>query len=163
MDGWLEGHPVLTCLHSIDVCSTAMAVMGLHALCPQIPLLLPTWTTDEYFIFWTPKQTQFIVHLNWFDRFFVFVCLVVFFGGNPSFSVLLFLQSTRVHPLGMMWWFCFSNYGLFLPLPPLFLFSFYLCTLFLLESPPSPFTLQTHRTKTKFLSPRCAQCTQARC
>lgn len=120
-------------------------------------LLLPTWTTNEYFIFWTRQQTELMVNLNWFDSFFLF------FLGNLSFSVLLFLQSILVHPLGIMWWFCFSNYGLFLPIPPLFLFLFFLCTLFLLESPPPPFTLQTHPTKTKFLSPRCAQCTQARC
>lgn len=135
-----------------------MAVQGLHVLCPSMSLLLPTWTTNEYFIFWTRQQTELMVNLNWFDSFFLFVFL-----GNLSFSVLLFLQSILVHPLGIMWWFCFSNYGLFLPIPPLFLFLFFLCTLFLLESPPPPFTLQTHRTKTKFLSPRCAQCTQARC
>lgn len=31
MDGWLEGHPILTCLHSIDRFSAAMAVQGLIA------------------------------------------------------------------------------------------------------------------------------------
>lgn len=34
MDGWLEGHPILTCLHTIDIFSTAVAVQELHALCP---------------------------------------------------------------------------------------------------------------------------------
>lgn len=70
-----------------------------HSYCPLGP---------QMSIFWTPKQTEFMLNLYWFDSFGFFLG-----GGNPSFSVLLFLQSVLVHPLGIMWWFCFSTMACF--------------------------------------------------
>lgn len=46
--------------------STAMALIAC-AMCPKMPFLLPTWTTDECFIFHKDFQTEFVVNLSWSD------------------------------------------------------------------------------------------------
>lgn len=66
-------------------CFFLLLWLQLHALCPKMPFSLPTWTTDECFIFHKDCKTEFVVNLSWSDS----VSFFFFLKWPPIFYIAL--------------------------------------------------------------------------